>query len=439
MKHPVVPGFLLVLLALPLFAQTTTFQAVLTGSQEAPTPNTSTAYGFATIVIDSTRTQLTANVKVTGLTTPVTGAHIHKEAAGVAGPVVVSFNAPASLSGNRITGTFTIASGLADDIIANPQNYYVNVHTTQYPGGEIRGQLASTSGIVTFAGELLGSNEVPAVTTNAIGAYFMTLDAQNNLTWEINVRSLANPTLAHIHLGEKGVTGSPIITLANSSSAFVNGRLSGTTSIAGLTAAQLAAIRANPGVFYVNVHSTAHPGGELRGQLAYANEYDIPVAGKVTNNFGQNFVTDVRIFNPSFDTSATVLLEFFPVGTSSPTAATSLAFQIKPRGTGIIDDVNGISFLNASGTGALRISSGSKLVVTSRIYNDQRSAGLGTYGQFVPSVRRDAMATRGVLPQLSNRTVDFTSGSRTNIGFFNPNPSAATVRLELSNQDAPIA
>ena len=74
-----------------------------------------------------------------------TAAHIHEGAAGTNGPVVVNLAAPAD--GNaadcltegeagKFVGDQTVA-----EILANPGDYYVNVHNAEYPGGAIRGQL----------------------------------------------------------------------------------------------------------------------------------------------------------------------------------------------------------------------------------------------------------------------------------------------------------
>lgn len=71
--------------------------------------------------------------------------HIHQGAAGVNGPVVVTlFSGPNSDRRIKDKGTTSapINGAIADAICASPQNHYVNYHTTVYPGGAIRGQLA---------------------------------------------------------------------------------------------------------------------------------------------------------------------------------------------------------------------------------------------------------------------------------------------------------
>jgi hypothetical protein len=290
---------------------------------------------------------------------------------------------------------------------------------------------------MTFAAELRGSNETPPVTTNAFGSAFVTFDPiNNNLFFELNTSGIA-PAAAHIHRGAAGAGGPVIINFATSPAQIPNGRASGGGAISALQSSSfmpsdLTSLASTPSGYYVNVHSSAFPGGEIRGQLVAANEYDLAVSGRVTNGIGQTFVTDVRIFNPSYDKAAAALLEYFQAGTSPNTNAnTSMVVTIPPRGTATLDDVAGPFGLNVAGTtGALRVSSATQLNVTSRVFADLRSAGKGTFGQFVPSQVRSNALRRGVLPQLSNRA-DLSSGFRTNLGFFNPNTGAATVRLEL--------
>ena len=77
---------------------------------------------------------------------PAMAAHIHKGAAGTNGPVVVNLAAPgdgdaADCLTEGEAGKFVGGQTVAE-ILANPENFYVNVHNAEYPGGAIRGQLS---------------------------------------------------------------------------------------------------------------------------------------------------------------------------------------------------------------------------------------------------------------------------------------------------------
>lgn len=427
---------LLTLLAVPA-AHAQTLGAVLTGSQEVP-PNNNPGFGNATVTFNEARTQVQVTITVANLGTPINNFHIHEAAAGANGPVRVDLIGLGGTFNNGVmTGTFPIAADVAGRLLANPQNFYVNVHTTALPGGAVRGQLSFiTGGTVTYAADLRTTNEVPPATTNAYGSAFVTFDFTNRtIAWDVATSGILNATASHIHRGAAGVNGPVIINFATSPAAIAGGRTSGSATISSVqsssfTDADLTALSnaATAAGYYVNVHSTLFPGGEVRGQLVPAKEYDVPVAGRVTGAQGQTFVTDARIFNPSYTATAIALVEFLPAGSSgNATASASKAVAIAPRGTAALDDVTGAAFLNTPGViGALRVTSASDLVVTSRIYADFRSSNRGTLGQFVPAIARGSGLRRGVLPQLAHD-----AAFRTNVGFFNPNPSPVTVRLEL--------
>ena len=418
-----------ILLLLPtasVFAQS--FGAVMTGSQEGPAPTSTPGVGNATVTFTDA-THINVTITVANLGSPINNFHIHELTPGApTGPVVVNLiGLGGTFVNGKMTGTFPIDAAVATRLIANPQTFYVNVHTVQFPGGAIRGFLTPNSGtIINYAAELRGSNEAPTPNSStAFGSAFVTIDtAANTVTWEVTTTGIASPTLAHIHGpgGNPGTAVGVFITFAGNAAAIPGGRTKGTVSTTSLDATNFAKLLNNPGEFYVNVHSTAFPGGEIRGQLVPAKEVDLGVAGKVGT-----FVTDVRVFNPSFDAATTALLEYFPQSTTANTNATnSLVVNIPARGTAVLDDVTGSSGLNAAGgIGAIRVSSANAINATSRIFS---TSGGGTFGQFLPGVPRSGALRRGVLTQLTN-TADF----RTNVGFFNPNNAAVTVRLELRN------
>ena len=105
---------------------------------------------------------------------------------------------------------------------------------------------------------LTGANEVPAVATSASGTGTITIAADGSVTGSITVTGM-QPTMGHIHQGAPGVNGPVIVPFTQSGNVF--------TAPAGakLNEVQMAAYRA--GNLYVNVHSAANPGGQIRGQL----------------------------------------------------------------------------------------------------------------------------------------------------------------------------
>ncbi len=112
------------------------FQAQLSGASEVP-PADPDGAGMARISIndDSNRICTDLEVRMIG---DVTAAHIHRGAAGVNGPPVVTLDAP---DDNDSDDCDTADDALVDAIRANPSAFYVNVHTTDYPDGAIRGQI----------------------------------------------------------------------------------------------------------------------------------------------------------------------------------------------------------------------------------------------------------------------------------------------------------
>jgi len=417
-----------------VFAQT--LGAVLTSSQETPACSAS-GFGNATVTFDSTHQNINVTITVSNLGAPITIFHIHQGAVDVAGPVVENLvGLGGTFTNGTMTGTFPIALDVAQNILANPGGFYVNVHTTACPGGAARGQLAFVSGgPQMFAAELRGANETPANSSSAFGSSLVTFDPVNNfMAFEVNTNGIASPAASHIHRGATGVAGPVIINFATGPSGFQGGRVTGAGTVvppmasSSLTPADLTGLASatTANGFYVNVHSTAFPGGEIRGQLVPAQEIDIPAAGHATNGAGITFISDVRIFNPSFTTPTTALVEYFPAGTSPLTNATnSIVVNIPTRGTAVLNDVAGTSGLNITGVGALRISSVANLIASSRVFVNTPN---GSFGQFVPAFSRSEALRHGAMPQVSNTAA--ASGFRANVGFFNPNQEPVTVRIE---------
>ena len=133
-------------------AQTVNFTAALHGGNEVPGVLTG-AVGTGTVSVNLATQVVTYRIDVYNMPVGTTASHFHVGAPGVAGPVVVNFTVAAGISNDfSISGTAS-----ATDLIARGAqginswedflqalmlgNVYMNVHSTNNPGGEIRGQV----------------------------------------------------------------------------------------------------------------------------------------------------------------------------------------------------------------------------------------------------------------------------------------------------------
>jgi hypothetical protein len=117
------------------------FTTALTGAAEAPGPGDPDGSGTARLRLNPGQGEVCFELTVSNITLPATGAHIHKAPAGAPGPVVVPLTPP-DASGSS-SGCVSADRKLILDIIQNPEEYYVNVHTVPlYAAGAVRGQLS---------------------------------------------------------------------------------------------------------------------------------------------------------------------------------------------------------------------------------------------------------------------------------------------------------
>ena len=119
-------------------AAETKLKANLTGAAEVPGPGDNNGSGTAQVTINPDKNEVCYDLHVTKVE-GANAAHIHEGAAGKSGPVKVPFDAP---KGGAAKGCKTADAAVVKDIMANPANYYVNVHSTAHPNGAVRGQLA---------------------------------------------------------------------------------------------------------------------------------------------------------------------------------------------------------------------------------------------------------------------------------------------------------
>jgi hypothetical protein len=115
----------------------------------------------------------------------------------------------------------------------------------------------------SFKVQLSGAQQVPAVQTGATGTADLTYNTTTReLTWSLSYSGLSGPaTMVHFHNGASGMNGPAVIWLSKRGSPVEN-PLKGQAQLTADQAKQFLA-----GDWYINVHTAAHPGGEIRGQV----------------------------------------------------------------------------------------------------------------------------------------------------------------------------
>ncbi|KMT64280.1 hypothetical protein XM47_15375 [Catenovulum maritimum] len=243
------------------FMPSVSYKIELTGQQEVPMVETDSV-AYATIEYDANLMKFRAWLDVSSVD-GYTAAHIHQGHIGMNGDVAFAF-APSSdpdiykieetmLDTNAVEAMFDGA-------------WYVNLHTSEHPMGELRGQILSDNhSIITF--KLSGSQEVPAVDTQAMGYGYASYDSVSGyLNLKVMTMDLASASASHIHTGRIGENGGVLVGLVQSTTDTSMWMTPDDTMLDAVTAAELMA-----GGHYVNVHSTNHAGGEIRGQILMDN------------------------------------------------------------------------------------------------------------------------------------------------------------------------
>jgi hypothetical protein len=293
MKITPIRGFLfagaLCALVVSARAQYVTLRATINQAQENP-PTGSAATGSAIMHFYPASNTFDLMVSVTGWSGTATASHIHEAAVGTNGPVMSpNFGGDAAYAkvGNTLTGTFLNQryTGSAAELLKG--NSYYNLHSTAFPGGEIRGQLVAQP--LRLVAKMDVAQEAAAMPTqnfaglNDFGGAVMWYNPATN---QISLRSSVfnfNNTMnnSHFHEGVPGVSGGVVQNLgpnpngaagsaANQLATYSN--LSGSIqgSYDGVYGGDVAKLLS--GGAYLNYHSTTFAGGELRGQVTMATE-----------------------------------------------------------------------------------------------------------------------------------------------------------------------
>ncbi len=158
----------------------TLFTATLTAAQETP-PNNSTATGTATLLLSPDEQTARVSLNFSGLSSAQTGAHIHgPAAAGASAPILFPL-ANGQLTDVIIALTPTDLQDLKNSLL------YVNVHTSNFPNGEIRGQFGPTGSASSFQ-----FNSSSVIVGERSGTATLTVTRLGNVTSSASVNYLTS-------------------------------------------------------------------------------------------------------------------------------------------------------------------------------------------------------------------------------------------------------
>lgn len=137
------------------------FEAIIEQGQEPPHPGPagtgSPGVGYGLIRLNSAEDTVTYNITFAGLLAPESASHFHNAPKDVQGGVVKNLPAGSPKVGTWTTGDITqpLTPALVAELKAG--NLYINIHSTQFPGGEIRGQVVpEPSSLVALAASSMG-------------------------------------------------------------------------------------------------------------------------------------------------------------------------------------------------------------------------------------------------------------------------------------------
>ncbi len=238
------------------------FTVHLTGDQERPTPANTTATGTGILSLEGNT--LHFNVSYSGLSSAAISAHIHGPAkvSGFAGVLINlgSFNGGRWGTNGVLFGSLTLT--VAQKAMLLNGELYINIHSGNFGGGEIRGQIAP----VVFAASLNGLSERPTPVQSPATGSAIALLAGNQLTLQISYKNLQSTAIAaHIHgPASSSESAGVLVDLGpiHNGPFGTRGYFAGTVT---LTSTQLGYLQENR--LYINIHSSTSQGGEIRGQL----------------------------------------------------------------------------------------------------------------------------------------------------------------------------
>ena len=261
------------------------YATLLTGHQEVPS---TTTFAEGIVELSLIGDSLEVSGDIDDLSSPIDfdlagGAHIHTGFIGQNGPVILPIRItqdPDDFSAEFVDSTYFVGNIPNFQELLDEGQAYVNVHTLNWAGGEVRGQIIDITDDVVedvFDAMMYGDQQNSPVLTDGIGGIMAVItDSEITITGSFVLDSPLNPvggTGTHLHVGYHGENGpvalvlTPTMGASNLEGTFEANN--NTFSLANGLDTLVEAMKERR--VYVNVHSENNPSGEVRGQLVAFN------------------------------------------------------------------------------------------------------------------------------------------------------------------------
>ena len=236
----------------------TVLYASLTGAAEVPGPGDDDGFGGAMISVDAVQNMLCYEIAFDQIDGPSAG-HIHTGGSDAAGGVLIGLFSDVNNAGQGCVTNIPAADVTA--LLTDPAGHYVNLHNAAFAAGAIRGQLSSP--ITMFNVALSGAAEIPGPgDDDGSGTIQLAIDAAaGEVCYSLDFADITDPSAGHIHTGAVDESGGVLVGL------FSAAADAGQGCAIGVSAADIAAILANPAGHYINIHNADFPAGAIRGQM----------------------------------------------------------------------------------------------------------------------------------------------------------------------------
>jgi hypothetical protein len=254
------------------------FSATLRGADEVGTPGDPDGSARGLVEINGNRVTFAFTWK--GIPAPTMG-HLHAGAAGVSGGAEVPlFTSVLPEHTDGAAGVVTVTDpGLVAAITAKPGDFYLNLHTAEFPAGAVRGQLTAArrdrAPLDLLKGLPLqtlldGDREVPVPGGPAVDdpdgqGIAMVRASGKKIKYTVAWAGIGRPTMGHLHAGGTGASGPVVVPLFMGSVPQNIFAIAGT--VRDVDKRLVTDIRHTPRAYYANLHTDEFPGGAVRGQL----------------------------------------------------------------------------------------------------------------------------------------------------------------------------